>query len=147
MSSVPPSERVAKDIDALCQLKNGLREPTCWRGVRFSEHEQRQLAKVRERMRASLGDKAPIGKPVCEAIPSRIRHARHRSPQTQRPTVGGHPSKGNPTLAVRGQLDDRTGSTVSRLSCVLHESTRTSSFLVQDRSEERRVGKVWRLWG
>src|SRR5690606_3216007 len=61
-----------------------------------------------------------------------IRHARHRSPQTQRPTVGGHPSKGNPTLAVRGQLDDRTGSTVSRLSCVLHESTRTSSFLVQD---------------
>lgn len=27
-----------------------------WRGVRFSEHEQRQLAKVRERMRASLGD-------------------------------------------------------------------------------------------
>src|SRR5690554_5914752 len=83
-------------------------------------------------MRASLGDQAPIGKPVCEAIPSRIRHARHRSPQTQRPTVGGHPSKGNPTLAVRGQLDDRTGSTVSRLSCVLHESTRTSSFLVQD---------------
>ena len=27
-----------------------------WRGVRFSEHEQRQLAKVRERMRASLGN-------------------------------------------------------------------------------------------
>src|SRR5690606_3176463 len=70
----------------------------------------------------SLRDAAHVG----------IRHARHRSPQTQRPTVGGHPSKGNPTLAVRGQLDDRTGSTVSRLSCVLHESTRTSSFLVQD---------------
>ena len=27
MSSVPPSERVAKEIDALCQLKNGLGKP------------------------------------------------------------------------------------------------------------------------
>src|SRR5690606_27916261 len=73
-------------------------------------------------LRCTLRDAAHVG----------IRHALHRSPQTQRPTVGGHPSKGNPALAVRGQLDDRTGSTVSRLSCVLHESTRTSSFLVQD---------------
>src|SRR5690606_8636437 len=57
-----------------------------WRGVRFSEHEQRQLAKVRERMRASLGDQPGDDPPTfqCQGRNEMPQNRRSKVPQKRR---------------------------------------------------------------